>query len=80
MVETLNVQVEGMTCTGCEQRIETALGRVYGVREVAADHRTGQVRVRFDPASTNLAALLGRITLAGCEVRDERTGEPGSRR
>ncbi|MQA15080.1 MAG: copper chaperone, partial [Pseudonocardiaceae bacterium] len=32
-MDTLNLQVEGMSCGGCEQRIGTVLGRVEGVRE-----------------------------------------------
>ncbi len=48
----MTLHVEGMTCSGCEQRLSKALRRVDGVREAAADHRTGEVRVRFDPSVT----------------------------
>ncbi|MHA6631906.1 heavy-metal-associated domain-containing protein [Pseudonocardia sichuanensis] len=71
MGTTINVQVEGMTCTGCEQRIGTALRRIDGVREVSADHTSGRVRVRFDPGTTGPDAVLARIILAGYTVRDD---------
>lgn len=39
-----------------------------GVREATADHRSGQVRVRFDPAVANRAALAAQIDTAGYSV------------
>lgn len=74
MAETMTkttLQVEGMTCSGCEQRIGTALRRIDGVREVTADHTTGEVAVRFDPRATVPDAVRMRIILAGYTVRDD---------
>jgi copper chaperone CopZ len=68
MAENVTLQVEGMTCTGCEQRVGKVLRRLEGVREASADHRTGQVRVRFDPAVTDRAALAAQIDVAGYQV------------
>lgn len=64
----LTLQVEGMTCTGCEQRLGVALRRLDGVREAQANHQTGEVRVRFDEASTDEAAVKERVVVAGYEV------------
>ena len=77
MVENVTLQVEGMTCIGCEQRVGKVLRRMAGVREATADHRTGQVRVRFDPAMTDRAALEARINTAGYQVTDEQQGASG---
>lgn len=74
MTENLTLQVEGMTCTGCEQRVGKVLRRLDGVREATADHRTGQVRVRFDPAMIDRAALEARIDTAGYQVTGEQQG------
>lgn len=65
--ETLVLQVEGMSCTGCEQRIGNTLRRVDGVREVTADHTTGRVDVRVDQ-SVAPATLASRIAKAGYRV------------
>ncbi|EWT05019.1 mercuric reductase [Intrasporangium chromatireducens Q5-1] len=64
----LRLQVQGMSCIGCEQRIGTALRRLDGVVEASADHLTGEVRVRFDPTGTDRGALVERIVLAGYTV------------
>ena len=68
---TSTLQVAGMTCTGCEQRIDTALRRINGVREVTADHTTAEVAVRSDARTTGLDAVRERITLAGYTVRGD---------
>lgn len=65
------LQVKGMSCTGCEQRIGTVLGRVDGVRTVEADHACGRVRVRFAPERTGREVLAERIESLGYEVVGE---------
>lgn len=80
MAETMTLQVEGMTCMGCEQRVGTALRRVDGVRDVDADHRTGQVQVRFAPNTTGPDAVVERITLAGYAVRNDGLDRQGGAR
>lgn len=62
------LHVQGMTCTGCEERIGRVLSRLDGVRQAGADHRTGQVRVAFDPDLVAAGALAERIEQAGYQV------------
>ncbi|MFH5824771.1 heavy-metal-associated domain-containing protein [Georgenia sp. AZ-5] len=71
MSQTVTLQVQGMDCAGCEQRLGVALRRLEGVYEATADHRTGQVQVRVDPEFTDRAALVERIVTAGYEVAGE---------
>ncbi|MGW8437850.1 heavy-metal-associated domain-containing protein [Nocardiopsis sp. NPDC055879] len=70
-METVVLQVQGMSCSGCASRIEQALERVEGVRAVAADHASGRVEIRLDPASTEHGGLVERIRTAGFEVVKE---------
>ena len=67
-MEQLALRVNGMTCTGCEQRIERLLAQVEGVVRSAADHRAARVTVVFDPARTSAQAVRARLTQAGYEV------------
>lgn len=68
--QTMMLQVRGMSCAGCEQRIKLALRRLDGVVQATADHTSGQVRVRFDPTGTDRDAVLDRIVLAGYTLDD----------
>lgn len=61
----LSLEVTGMSCTGCEQRISAALDRLDGVGDVVADHRIGTVEVHYDPAVVEEAAITGRLADAG---------------
>lgn len=65
----VTLQVEGLSCTGCEHRIGNTLRRVEGVREAAADHTTGRVRVRVG-SGVAPETLAAKITAAGYTVTD----------
>ena len=76
--QILRLQVQGMSCSGCEQRIGTALRRLDGVMEATADHKAGEVRLRFDPTSTNQGAVVERIVLAGYTVEADTVTDTGA--
>lgn len=67
-MEELVLNVSGMTCDGCEQRIRSALGRLDGVRVSAADHRSGEVRVLLDPQRASTVEVQAAIADAGYEA------------
>lgn len=69
MTDQLVLQVGGMTCTGCESRIEKVLGRLDGVRSAAADRRSGEVRALFAPEQISPRSIGAAITEAGYEIR-----------
>lgn len=63
----IELDVEGMSCGGCENSIRNAVGRLPGVAEVRADHTTG--RVEIDASATiDLEAVRTAITEAGFSV------------
>ncbi len=61
----LVVRDHAIHCAGCESRIEGALGRLGGVREVKADHRTQRVSVRVDPGAVSARRVLERLARIG---------------
>lgn len=63
----LQMTVIGMSCTGCEQRTAAVLGRLDGVRQVAADHRVGTVVVDYDDDTIDEASIGRRLADAGYE-------------
>jgi len=67
-MKEVKLQVIGMSCSGCEQRIQKMLARVEGVLRSAADHRAAAVRVMFDPNRTSEQAVRSCIEQAGYEV------------
>jgi sulfite exporter TauE/SafE/plastocyanin domain-containing protein/copper chaperone CopZ len=66
---TLRLDVDGMTCGNCEQRIEKAVRALPGVRSVRASASLAEVTVRFDPHQVRIEAIREAITGAGYQVR-----------
>ena len=64
----LTLPVTGMTCGGCENAVQRALGQLPGVVQVTASHRDATVRIAFDPAQVTRAELERRIGLLGYTV------------
>ena len=44
----VTLSVAGMTCPTCEETLQRVLSRLPGIRSVAADHTTGEVRTNRD--------------------------------
>ncbi len=63
---TLNV--EGMHCSGCEQRVTRVLEQLAGVKVLRVDHQQGEVEVRLDPAQGSLDEVRSRIEQLGYQV------------
>ena len=66
-MERRTVSVTGMSCTGCEQSVESALQKLSGVSRVQADHEAEAVEVVVgdDVSEDDVAAA---IEDAGFEV------------
>lgn len=68
MSEHRTIPVEGMTCGGCEQSIQTAVGQLDGVQSVNADHSAGSIQIDFDDTVVDEAAIRGQIEEAGFSI------------
>ena len=51
------IRVEGMTCSGCEFRIERKLKSLQGIEEVSASYASSTVLVTFDKNSIRLDSI-----------------------
>lgn len=54
-MERYELRVEGMSCTGCENRVEKALGQVGGIRRPDADHTAGTVEIVAESGTEDAA-------------------------
>lgn len=52
-MERKTIPVSGMSCNGCEQNVENALGNVEGVTRIEADHQDGTVELVAEDAVTD---------------------------
>ena len=68
MAKQRTLAVSGMSCTGCERRIKTALDGVSGVNEASADHEAGTVTLRLDVRAVDMDTVRGAIESLGYQV------------
>ncbi len=63
-LDTLDLQIEGMTCASCSSRVEKALSKVPGVVSAEVNLATERAEVQFEsPATTK--ALIAAVQAAG---------------
>jgi len=67
-METITMNVQGMTCGGCVASVTRVLKAVPGVDEVAVTLQPGTAKVTFDPARTGAPALRTAVEDAGYDV------------
>lgn len=59
------IPVEGMTCTGCEFNVESAIKKLDGIVEVKANHKEGKVYLKFKEGKVDLAKVVEKINKTG---------------
>ncbi len=67
-MQTVTLNVQGMTCGGCVASVTRVLKSVPGVAEVEVTLNPGRARVGFDPAKADLAKLKDAVEGAGYDV------------
>lgn len=68
MPQLRTIPVDGMTCDGCEQSVQSALTGLVGVHGATADHTLGSVQVRFDDTIVTEDTIRDQIRQAGYTV------------
>jgi copper chaperone CopZ len=67
-LDSVTFDVEGMTCTGCENAVKRAVGSLDGVAGVEASHESGKTTVHFDRTLADDQAVRSMIESAGYRV------------
>ena len=67
-LDTISLDITGMTCAACAARIEKKLNRVEGV-EASVNYATESARVSFDPDQVSPTDLVATIESIGYGAR-----------
>jgi mercuric ion transport protein len=65
---TISFDVEGMTCTGCENSVTRSLERLEGVVKAEASHETGKTVVQYDMSRVTAEKMEETIESRGYKV------------
>ncbi|OYR49528.1 cadmium-transporting ATPase [Halorubrum sp. Ea1] len=75
---TAGLAVPEMDCPSCAGKVDSALGRVDGVTDVALNPTAGTATVTYDPDRADEGDVVAAIEGAGYEVTGGRSGGEGS--
>lgn len=73
---TLDLPIEGMTCSACVARLEDALVQAPGVVEANVNLALERASVAFDGSATDASALAEVVARTGFDVRTEQQTFP----
>jgi copper chaperone len=65
------LNVEGMTCDGCENAIKAGVESLDGIAEVESSFEEGWTKVKYDKAVTSVEDIESKITDTGYTVKGE---------
>ena len=67
-METITLDIGGMTCQGCVGSVTRVLRATPGVSDAEVSLTPGQARVTYDPARTDTSVLRKAVEDAGYDV------------
>ena len=68
-IDTIELEIEGMTCTGCEENINHSVNKLDGIIEINTSHKRGTSEVKFDKTKTNLNEIEEVIKSKGYVIQ-----------
>lgn len=67
-MQTITLDVQGMTCGHCKMAVNGALTELDGVSKVDVNLETGKVTVEYDDSKVNLDQMKEAVEDQGYEV------------
>ena len=67
-METIQLNIQGMTCNGCVNSVRNVLQKTPGVTGVEVSLEQNRATVTYDPRQANLAQLKAAVEDAGYDV------------
>jgi copper chaperone CopZ len=64
----IEVSIEGMTCTGCEQTIQNNVSKLEGIKSIKASFTTGIATIEYLPGIVDTIKIKEAITGSGYKV------------
>ena len=66
--ERISLPVEGMTCASCVMRVEKALSKIEGIKDVSVNFATEKASFTFDPDTVDVKTISSVVEDAGYKI------------
>ncbi len=70
----INLEIEGMTCTGCNESVDYAASQVAGVFKSTADFETGTAVIEYDASISTPEEIIAAVNETGYLVTGSKVG------
>lgn len=67
-METLTLNIDGMSCGGCVKSVTRILADIDGVAKAEVSLENKNAVIEFDPAKTNASALIDALEDGGYDA------------
>ncbi|CCG53595.1 Membrane protein containing heavy metal transport/detoxification domain [Flavobacterium indicum GPTSA100-9 = DSM 17447] len=71
-IKEAKFNVNGMTCSSCEEHIKNEVNKLPGIVTVSANSKEGSVNVKFDNSKTSISELEKSINITGYTIIDKK--------
>ncbi|MCE5022009.1 copper-translocating P-type ATPase [Staphylococcus haemolyticus] len=75
VIDKAELDITGMTCAACSNRIEKVLNKTPGVKDATVNLTTEQAMIAYYPGQTDLDTLIGRIRNLGYDAQPKQSEE-----
>ena len=65
----IEVSIGGMTCTGCEQTVQSSVAKLDGITSVKASFTTGNAVIEYIPGQVDSLKIKEAISKSGYTVK-----------
>lgn len=69
IMNTITIQIDGMTCGGCVKSVQRVLSELAGVQQAEVSLSPAQAVITFNPAKVSVANLVTAIEDAGFDAQ-----------
>jgi copper chaperone CopZ len=67
-IQTINLEVKGMTCTSCEEHINHSVNQLNGILKVKSSYENGNTEIEFDNSKTTVEEIEKTVNSTGYSV------------
>jgi len=67
-IQTINLDIKGMTCTSCEEHINHSVNQLNGIVNIKSSYENGNAVIEFDNSITTIEEIEKVVNLTGYSV------------
>ena len=75
-IQQVNLEIKGMTCTGCEEHVKHASYQVVGVLKAESSYENGSASIVFDNSKTSMEEVIKAVNSTGYSITNNEIVEP----